>query len=87
VSPVALFSSTWQLVVVLLILLLLFGSRLPRIARSLGEGITEFKKGLNKGSNGSNGDDDASEERRRLPDADDRRATSAKRTDVDDSTP
>ncbi|MCM8823342.1 MAG: twin-arginine translocase TatA/TatE family subunit [Candidatus Omnitrophica bacterium] len=36
-----------ELIVILLILLLLFGaSRLPQIARALGESIKEFKKGL-----------------------------------------
>jgi sec-independent protein translocase protein TatA len=28
------------------ILLLLFGTRIPKIARGLGQSITEFKKGL-----------------------------------------
>jgi sec-independent protein translocase protein TatA len=36
-----------ELWIVLLIILILFGSRLPAIARSLGQGISEFKKGLN----------------------------------------
>lgn len=29
-----------------LVALLIFGSRLPKVARSVGEGIVEFKKGL-----------------------------------------
>lgn len=37
----------WELWIVLLIILILFGSRLPGIARSLGQGIKEFKKGIN----------------------------------------
>ena len=40
----------WQIVIVLALLLLFFGSsRLPKMARSLGASLTEFKKGL-KGS-------------------------------------
>lgn len=36
-----------ELLVILLIALLLFGAdRLPKIARSLGNAITEFKKGM-----------------------------------------
>ena len=35
-----------ELWIVLLIILILFGSRLPGIARSLGQGISQFKKGL-----------------------------------------
>ena len=36
----------WQVVIVALVILLLFGNRLPSVMRSLGEGITEFKKGI-----------------------------------------
>ena len=39
--------SGWEAgVVVLVIVVLFFGRRLPEIGRSLGQGITEFKKGL-----------------------------------------
>ncbi len=34
-----------------IIALLLFGKRLPEVARGLGKGIVEFKKGLNDVSN------------------------------------
>jgi TatA/E family protein of Tat protein translocase len=32
------------------IALLLFGARLPKMARNMGKGINEFKKGLNEGA-------------------------------------
>lgn len=38
---------TQELLIILVIVFLLFGaSRLPKLARSMGQGITEFKKGL-----------------------------------------
>lgn len=38
-----------ELLILLAILLLLFGSRLPTVMRGMGQGITEFKKGLKEG--------------------------------------
>jgi sec-independent protein translocase protein TatA len=35
-----------ELLIIGVIALLLFGKRLPEIARSLGKGIVEFKKGV-----------------------------------------
>ncbi len=35
-----------EIIVILMIGLLLFGSRLPEVGRSLGRGLMEFKKGL-----------------------------------------
>jgi sec-independent protein translocase protein TatA len=35
-----------EIIVVALIVFLLFGNRLPSVMRSLGKGITEFKKGV-----------------------------------------
>src|SRR5271156_6220394 len=46
-SPILGFwESPIQLAVVGLIALLLFGKRLPEVMRSLGKGITEFKRGM-----------------------------------------
>jgi sec-independent protein translocase protein TatA len=35
-----------QILIVLLVVLLLFGNRLPSLARSLGQSLIEFKKGV-----------------------------------------
>lgn len=35
-----------ELAIIAFIILLLFGNRLPSVMRSLGKGITEFKKGV-----------------------------------------
>jgi len=37
---------TMELLIVGVIVLLLFGNRLPSVARSLGLGMVEFKKGM-----------------------------------------
>ena len=36
----------FELVIVMAIMLLLFGNRLPSVMRSLGRGVVEFKKGI-----------------------------------------
>ncbi|HND50954.1 MAG TPA: twin-arginine translocase TatA/TatE family subunit [Pirellulaceae bacterium] len=36
----------WELLIVLVIALVLFGHRLPTMMRSLGKSVTEFKKGV-----------------------------------------
>jgi sec-independent protein translocase protein TatA len=40
------FLSPWEIAIVLIVALLLFGTRLPKVARSLGQGLSEFKTGL-----------------------------------------
>jgi len=41
------FSGPWEILIVLLIALLLFGGkRIPTVMRSLGQSIIEFKKGV-----------------------------------------
>lgn len=66
--------SGWEILVVLFIVLLLFGStRLPQLAKGMGKSIREFKKGISDG-----GDDDQrdleSARRERLNAADTARA-------------
>ena len=46
----------YEWVIVLVVALLLFGHRIPSMARSLGSGIVEFKKGLRRWED-SRGDD------------------------------
>jgi sec-independent protein translocase protein TatA len=52
-----------ELVIILLVILLLFGStRLPQLARGMGKSISEFKKGI---SEGESDDERALAEKRR----------------------
>ncbi|HEX8559394.1 MAG TPA: twin-arginine translocase TatA/TatE family subunit [Pyrinomonadaceae bacterium] len=54
-----------ELIIILVILLLLFGSsRLPQLARGMGKSINEFKKGIGEG-----GSSTAAESERELADA------------------
>ena len=59
-----------ELIIVLVILLLLFGStRLPQLARGMGKSIKEFKKGINDGGEDEEADDDARRAQLRESDA------------------
>ncbi|MBN2063361.1 MAG: twin-arginine translocase TatA/TatE family subunit [Sedimentisphaerales bacterium] len=42
---------TGQMIIVLLVGLLIFGKKLPDLARNLGKSMVEFRKGLNGGDN------------------------------------
>ena len=52
------FPGNTELIIVLVVVLLLFGNRLPSVMRSMGRGVVEFKKGI-RGV--SESDDDADE--------------------------
>lgn len=51
----ALIGAPWQLVIVLVVVIVLFGKRIPELMRSLGSSVTEFKKGIKQGEDGDEG--------------------------------
>ena len=47
-TPLALFGGLgpWEVIVIAIVALLLFGKRLPDVARSAGKAVVQFKRGL-----------------------------------------
>lgn len=57
-SPFAMFGiGTNELLILGVIAILLFGTRLPKIARSFGQSVTEFKKGIREAERESTEDE------------------------------
>jgi sec-independent protein translocase protein TatA len=62
--------SGWEILVVLFVVLLLFGSsRLPQLARGMGKSINEFKKGISEGGGKEDEHELAEKRREQLRDA------------------
>ena len=45
-TPILAFLGGWEIAAILVVGLLLFGTRLPKIARSFGQSVNEFKQGM-----------------------------------------
>lgn len=56
-TPVFAFIGVQELVIVAIIVLVLFGGRLPSVMRSLGKSIPEFKKGMEDEPQGEDSSD------------------------------
>ena len=54
-----------ELLVILIIAVVIFGKRLPQVARGLGKSLTEFKKGLHETDDAT---DDIKQEAKKLQD-------------------
>ncbi|MCD4746978.1 MAG: twin-arginine translocase TatA/TatE family subunit [Bacteroidales bacterium] len=54
---------TWQIIVILIIVLLLFGGKkIPELMKGLGKGIKEFKEGMNPDKPKSKKDKDSTQQ-------------------------
>ena len=50
--------------IILIVALLIFGSRLPKVMRSLGQSVNEFKRGVNEVLEEEEDDDEDSEKKK-----------------------
>jgi sec-independent protein translocase protein TatA len=66
-NPLFAFTGPVGLIVILVVVLLLFGNRLPMVMRSLGRSVNEFKRGVGD----TDDDDDRLDERRKVGNRDD----------------
>jgi sec-independent protein translocase protein TatA len=48
VTTLAFMPGHWEWLIIGVVMLLLFGSRLPSVARSIGDALREFKKGVHE---------------------------------------
>ena len=47
--PLILFIGTWEIVLIVLVILLLFGGKkIPELMKGLGKGVKSFKQGMNE---------------------------------------
>lgn len=62
-TPLILGLSAWELVAIVLVVLLLFGGKkIPELMRGLGKGVKSFKQGMNEIEDEINKDDTSSSE-------------------------
>lgn len=62
------FAGHWELLIVAgVILLVFFGRRIPEVMRSLGQGVTQFKKGLREDEAKADGEEAEAESTKSLP--------------------
>ena len=60
--------SIWQIVLVLVIILILFGAgKIPRVMGDIAKGIKSFKAGMKEGEDAEEIDDSSSQEKKKKP--------------------
>ncbi|MDC3024490.1 twin-arginine translocase TatA/TatE family subunit [Alphaproteobacteria bacterium] len=60
--------SIWQIVLVLVIILILFGAgKIPRVMGDVAKGIKSFKAGMKEGEDAEEIDDSSSQEKKKKP--------------------